>query len=254
MFDTHAHYDSNAFNDDRHDLLASLPNQGVSLIVNPGCDVETSQKAVSYAAQYPHVYAAVGIHPSDCGDCTIADLDTIAALAKADKVVAIGEIGLDFYWKDNAPRDVQEDFFCRQIELAHSLDLPIIVHDREAHGATMDVLGRYNDVSGVLHCFSGSPEMAKWLLDHGYYLGFDGPITYKNAIKAKEVIAITPLERIVIETDSPYLTPVPFRGKRNDSSKLVYVAETIAQWKRISTEEVIAITRDNGKRLFKMEG
>lgn len=252
MFDTHAHYDSGAFNADRHEMLASLPNLGVELIVNPGCNVESSHCAIAYAAQYPHVYAGVGIHPSDCKDCALEDLDTIATLAKSDKVVAIGEIGLDFYWEDNAPKDVQETFFRRQIELAQSLSLPIIVHDREAHGATMDVLGDY-DVSGVLHCYSGSAEMAKWLLNRGYYLGFDGPVTYKNAVKAKEVIDVTPLDRIVIETDSPYLTPVPFRGKRNDSSKVMYVAETLAQWKGISTEEMIAITTANGKRLFGLE-
>lgn len=253
MFDTHAHYDSGAFNADRHALLASMPSQGVSLILNPGCDVETSRQAVSFAKEYPFVYAAVGIHPSDCKGVTQDDLDAIAQLAVEEKVVAIGEIGLDYYWEDNAPKDFQQMVFRKQIELALKLDLPVIIHDREAHGDTCDIIKDYPTLRGVLHCFSGSAEMAKWLLNRGWYLGFDGPITYKNAVKAKEVVAVTPLERMLLETDSPYLTPVPFRGKRNDSSKLIYMAQTLAEWTGLDAQTIIDVTHGNGRELFRIE-
>lgn len=253
IFDTHAHYDSGSFNPDRAEVLASLPESGVGLVVDPGCDVESSRAAIVLAEQYPHVYAAVGIHPEDCGGCTDADFEEIHRLAQHEKVVAIGEIGLDYYWAENPPKEFQQTVFRRQIELALELDLPIIVHDREAHGDSLAIVLEYPDLRGVFHCYSGSPEMAAELLKRGWYLGFDGPITYKNAKRAPEVVAITPLERIVVETDSPYLTPVPFRGKRNDSRLLPYVLETLAEWKGISTEEMIRITWENGKRLFGLE-
>lgn len=253
IFDTHAHYDSGSFNPDRAEVLASLPESGVGLVVDPGCDVESSRAAIVLAEQYPHVYAAVGIHPEDCGGCTDADFEEIRHLAQHEKVVAIGEIGLDYYWAENPPKEFQQTVFRRQIELALELDLPIIVHDREAHGDSLAIVLEYPDLRGVFHCYSGSPEMAAELLKRGWYLGFDGPITYKNAKRAPEVVAITPLERIVVETDSPYLTPVPFRGKRNDSRLLPYVLETLAEWKGISTEEMIRITWENGKRLFGLE-
>lgn len=253
IFDTHAHYDSGSFNPDRAEVLASLPESGVGLVVDPGCDVESSRAAIVLAEQYPHVYATVGIHPEDCGGCTDADFEEIRRLAQHEKVVAIGEIGLDYYWAENPPKEFQQTVFRRQIELALELDLPIIVHDREAHGDSLAIVLEYPDLRGVFHCYSGSPEMAAELLKRGWYLGFDGPITYKNAKRAPEVVAITPLERIVVETDSPYLTPVPFRGKRNDSRLLPYVLETLAEWKGISTEEMIRITWENGKRLFGLE-
>lgn len=253
IFDTHAHYDSGSFNPDRAEVLASLPESGVGLVVDPGCDVESSRAAIVLAEQYPHVYAAVGIHPEDWGGCTDADFEEIRRLAQHKKVVAIGEIGLDYYWAENPPKEFQQTVFRRQIELALELDLPIIVHDREAHGDSLAIVLEYPDLRGVFHCYSGSPEMATELLKRGWYLGFDGPITYKNAKRAPEVVAITPLERIVVETDSPYLTPVPFRGKRNDSRLLPYVLETLAEWKGISTEEMIRITWENGKRLFGLE-
>ena len=240
IFDTHAHYDSGSFNADREAVLAALPEAGVGLVVDPGCDVPSSRAVVALAEQFPHVYAAVGIHPEDCAGCTDDDFDTIRTLCAHEKVVAIGEIGLDYYWKENPPREFQEQVFRRQIELALELDLPIIVHDREAH-------------RGVFHCFSGSPEMAAELLKRGWYLGFDGPITYKNAKRAPEVAAVTPLDRMVIETDAPYMTPVPFRGKRNDSRYLPYVAEKLAEWKGVTTEEMIDITWRNGLRLFGLE-
>jgi len=253
IFDTHAHYDSGGFNADRMEVLAALPAAGVQLVVDPGCDLESSRAAVALAEAFPHVYAAVGIHPSDCAGTDNAAVETIRALAQHDKVVAIGEIGLDYYWQDNPPREFQQEVFRRQIELALELDLPVIVHDREAHGDSLAIALEYPALRGVFHCFSGSPEMAQELLKRGWYLGFDGPITYKNAKRSPEVAAITPLERIVVETDSPYLTPVPYRGKRNDSRYLPYVIEKLAEWKGISAAEMERITFENGKRLFKLE-
>ena len=250
LFDTHAHYDSGGFNADRHEVLAALPAGNVALVVNPGCDVESSRTAVALAERYPHVYAAVGIHPSDCAGAGEAEFDAIRALAQHEKVVAIGEIGLDYYWQDNPPREFQEMVLRRQIELALELDLPVIIHDREAHGDSLRIVLDYPALRGVFHCFSGSPEMAQELLKRGWYLGFDGPITYKNARRSPEVAAITPLDRIVIETDAPYLTPVPHRGERNDSRLLTYVVEKLAEWKGVSPEEMEAITFENGKRLY----
>ena len=254
IFDTHAHYDSNGFNADRHDILAALPGRGVGLVVNPGCDVESSRTAVALAERYPHVYAAVGIHPGDCAGVGEADFAALAELCGREKVVAVGEIGLDYYWKENPPREFQEMVLRRQIDLALERDLPVIIHDREAHGDILAVVRDYPTLRGVFHCFSGSPEMAEELLGRGWYLGFDGPITYKNARRAPEVAAITPLERILVETDSPYLTPVPYRGKRNDSTLLPYVVEKLAEWKGLSPAEMERITWENGKRLFGIEG
>lgn len=254
IFDTHAHYDADQFASDREAVLAALPGAGVGLVVDPGCDVASSREAVTLAERFDHVYAAAGIHPEDCAGCTDEDFGVIRELCRREKVVAVGEIGLDYYWKENPPRDFQEQVFRRQIELALELDLPVIIHDREAHGDSLRIVLDYPGLRGVFHCFSGSPEMAQELLKRGWYLGFDGPITYKNARRAPEVAAITPLERIVIETDAPYMTPVPFRGKRNDSRYLPYVVEKLAEWKGITPEELTEITWQNGKRLFGLEG
>ena len=250
IFDTHAHYDSGGFNADRDEVLSALPAAGVGLVVDPGCELESSRAALALAERYPFVYAAAGIHPSDCAGTGEAEFAALRDLCGHEKVVAVGEIGLDYYWKDNPPREFQQLVFRRQIELAIELDLPVIVHDREAHGDSLAVVLDYPEVRGVFHCFSGSPEMAEELLKRGWYLGFDGPITYKNAAKAPEVAAVTPLDRIVVETDSPYLTPVPFRGKRNDSRYLPYVIERLAEWKGVTPEELTRITWENGLRLF----
>ena len=254
IFDTHAHYDSGAFNADRMEVLAALPSGGVGLVVNPGCDVPSSRVAVELAERFDHVYAAVGIHPGDCADTVEQDYEALRELAKHEKVVAIGEIGLDYYWDSNPPKEFQQEVFRRQIDLALELDLPVIVHDREAHGDSLAIVLEYPKLRGVFHCFSGSPEMAQELLKRGWYLGFDGPITYKNARRSPEVVAVTPLDRIVIETDAPYLTPVPFRGKRNDSRHLSYVVEKLAEWKCISPGEMENITWTNGLRLYGLEG
>ena len=248
-FDTHAHYDSGAFNADREAVLSALPEAGVSLVVNPGCEVRSSETAITLAERFAHVYAAVGIHPEDMGDMAEGDLDRIAQLARHEKCVAIGEIGLDYYW-DASHKEEQKALFARQLDMALALDLPVIVHDREAHGDCLDIVRRYESLRGVFHCYSGSLEMAEELLRRGWYLGFDGPITYKNARKALEVLEICPLDRILIETDSPYLTPVPNRGKRNDSRKLVYITEKIAVVKGLTVDEIAAATMENGKRLF----
>ena len=252
IFDTHAHYDDEAFAQDRQEVLSALPEAGIGLVVNPGCDVASSQAAAALAEAWPHVYAAAGIHPENCAGWRQEDLEEIRRLCGQKKVVAIGEIGLDYYWPENPPREEQQQVFCRQLELAAELDMPVIVHDREAHGDCLALVEEYPQVRGVFHCFSGSPEMARRLLERGWYLGFDGPITYKNARRAPEVAAITPLDRIVVETDSPYLAPVPFRGKRNDSRYLPQVLITLAQWKGLSPEEMAQITWENGKRLFRL--
>ena len=250
LFDTHAHYDDEAFDPDRELLLESLPQRGVALVVNPGCDLESSRKAVAYAAEYPHVYAAVGIHPENCGGFTPADMDALRQLAQQPKVVAIGEIGLDYYWAENPPRELQQRVLRDQLALAQELDLPVIVHDREAHADSLAIVQEFPAVRGVFHCFSGSVEMARELLKRGWYLGFDGPITYKNAARAPEVIAACPVERILLETDSPYLAPVPNRGKRNDSRNLPFIAARVAEIKGMTTDQVAEVTLQNGKKLF----
>ena len=252
LFDTHAHYDDEAFDADRDAVLTALPGQGVGLVLNPGCDVESSRKAVQYAAEYPHVYAAVGIHPENCGGYTARDLAALRQLAQQPKTAAIGEIGLDYYWAENPPRDLQQQVLRDQLALAGELALPVIIHDREAHADTLSIIREFPGVTGVFHCFSGSPEMAQELLKLGWYLGFDGPVTYKNARRAPEVAAVTPLDRMLIETDSPYMTPVPYRGRRNDSGYVHLVAEKLAEWKGVTPEEIARITTENGKRLFRI--
>lgn len=252
LFDTHAHYDDKRFDEDRDELLASLPAHDIGLILNPGCDVETSRKAVSYAQKYAFVYAAVGIHPENINESWNNDLSVIQELAQTEpKVRAIGEIGLDYYWeKDEHARARQQVVFARQMELARELDMPVIVHDRDAHGDCMEITRRYPEVRGVYHCYAGSVEMARELLRLGYYLSFTGVITFKNARRAIEVIREVPIDRLMIETDAPYMTPEPFRGRRNSSLYVYRMAETIAEIKGMSVEEVERITTENGKRLF----
>ena len=229
FFDTHAHYDDEAFDADRHALLASLPESGVGRVVNPSCTAASSRAALDLAAQYDFLYAAVGIHPENCAGVTDADFAAVEAMAKEDKAVAIGEIGLDYYWEENPPRDFQKEVFARQLALAEALDLPVIVHDRDAHGDCLDLVRAFPNTRGVFHCYSGAIEEAKLLLDRGWYLGFDGPVTFKNARRAPEVVRFLPLDRLLLETDSPYMAPVPHRGKRNDSRNLPFIAAKIAE-------------------------
>ena len=252
IFDTHAHYDSGAFNADREELLASMPSKGVGLILDPGCDERSSRAAIALAEKFAFVWAAVGVHPGDMDTLGPDTLGTIRALAGHKKCVAIGEVGLDYYW-DDTHKTEQKDLFAAQLALALELDLPVIVHDREAHADSLELVSAFPEARGVFHCFSGSAEMAKELLRRGWYLGFDGPVTYKNARKAVEVLEITPPERILVETDSPYMSPVPLRGKRNDSSNLVYIIQTIAEIKGMTPQEIEEITWENGKRLFGIE-
>ena len=250
LFDTHAHYQDNAFRRDREELLAALSAAGVQAVVIPGVDVESSREALALAESHRGLYAAAGIHPEDCAGCGDGDFAAIRDLCAREKVVAVGEIGLDYYWKENPPKEFQQEVFRRQLALARELDLPVSVHDREAHGDSLEIVREFPGVRGVFHCFSGSPEMAEELIKRGWYLGFDGPITYKNAKRAPEVAAVTPLDRILVETDAPYLSPVPNRGKRNDSRNLPYIVEKLAEWKGVSPEEMIQITWENGLRLF----
>ena len=252
IFDTHAHYDDSRFDGDRDAVLAALPEAGVELVLDPGCDLPSSRAAAALAERYSHVYAAAGIHPENCAGFQDADLAALRQLLAQPKVAAIGEIGLDYYWEENPPRDFQQMVFRKQLALAEELDLPVIVHDREAHGESLSIIREFPAVTGVFHCFSGSPEMAEELLKRGWYLGFDGPITYKNARRAPEVAAITPLERMVVETDAPYLSPVPVRGRRNDSRYLPHVIAKLAEWKGVTPEEMTRITCENGKRLFRL--
>ena len=252
LFDTHAHYNDDAFDQDRKGLLDALPDAGVGAVVIPGVDVESSRSALALAENRPWLFAAAGIHPEDCAGCTAADFSAIRDLCREKKVVAIGEIGLDYYWAENPPKEFQQMVFRRQLELALELELPVIVHDREAHGDSLEIVKEFPGVRGVFHCFSGSPEMAEALIKRGWYLGIDGPITYKNAKRAPEVAAITPLDRMVVETDAPYMAPVPMRGKRNDSRYLPYVIEKLAEWKGVTAEEMTRVTWENGRRLFRI--
>ena len=249
IFDTHAHYDSGAFNADRFDILASMPEKNVGLIVDPGCDLESSRAVIALAEKYDFVYAAVGWHPEDMDKLTDEGFDEMIKLMHHPKCVAVGEIGLDYYW-DAEHKDEQKALFIRQIELALELDKPVIVHDREAHGDSFDIVSRYPELRGVFHCYSGSAEMAAELLKRGWYLGFDGPVTYKNARKTVEVALECPLDRMLLETDSPYMAPVPVRGTRNDSRSVRYIAEKLAALRGLDTDELIRLTAENGKRLF----
>ena len=250
LWDTHAHLDDPAFAKDRKELLAQL-EQDLDGIINAGCDAPSSAMAVELAEQYPFIYAAVGYHPENLKGIAPNYLEQLAAWAVHPKVVAIGEIGLDYYWKENEPKSVQKRVFLEQIDLAKQFDLPIIIHDREAHGDTLDILRQYGKgLRGVFHCYSGSLEMTDELLRMGFYFGFDGPLTYPNSKRAKRVAAHLPLERMLIETDCPYLTPQAHRGQRNEPAYVHYVAEEIAALRGLDAAEVARVTTENAKRLF----
>ena len=250
IFDTHAHYDDAQFDADREALLSAMPENGVGLILDPGCDLERSHAAIALAEQYPHIYAAVGYHPENCAPYTDADLDILRRLAQHPKVVAIGEIGLDYYWEQNPPKEFQQAVFRAQLALARELDLPVIVHDRDAHADCLAIVKEFTEVRGVFHCYSGSVEMARELWKLGWYLGLDGPVTYKNARRTVEVAAEVPLERLLLETDSPYMAPVPKRGTRNDSRNIRCIAEKIAEIRNMTADAIIRVSAENGRRLF----
>ena len=253
LFDTHAHYDSEAFDTDRDAVLSALPEKGVGLVLCPGCDLPSSEACAALAERYPHVWAAAGIHPENLEGASLAELDAVRALAARPKVRAIGEIGLDYYWlKTPEERSRSREFFDAQLSLAGELSLPAIVHDRDAHRDCLDIVRAHPGVRGVFHCCALSAEDAKRALDWGWYLSFTGNITFPKARRALEVIAMAPLDRLLVETDAPYMAPEPFRGRRNDSGYVYRVAETIAQVKGIPTEEAARATTENGKQLFGM--
>lgn len=251
IFDTHAHYDDEQFDSDRETLLAGMRDRNVGTIINVGASFRGCRASVSLADQYDFIYAAVGIHPDEIGCMDESVLSWMRETAASrPKVVAIGEIGLDYHW-DVEPREVQKKWFVRQMELARELGLPIAVHSRDAAKDTFDLIAEYGKgLSGVIHCYSYSPEMAAEYVKLGYHIGLGGVVTFKNAKKAKETAAAIPLERILLETDCPYMAPVPFRGKRNCSAYIDYVADEIGRIRGISKEEVIAVTEQNAKRLF----
>ena len=251
LFDTHAHYDSGAFNADRQEVLSSMPGRGVELILNPGCDLDSSQTAVELAEQFPFVYAAVGVHPSDCEGFSPDTAGALRTLAAHPKVRAIGEIGLDYYWlKTPEERAGSRDFFDAQLSLAEELNLPAIVHDRDAHRDCLDIVRAHPGVRGVFHCYSGSLEDAKVLVDKGWMLSFTGNITFKNARRAPDILRWLPLERLMLETDAPYMAPEPYRGQRCDSTMIARSAETVAQLRGLTRDEVEAVTLENGKKFF----
>ena len=252
IFDTHAHLDDRAFDEDRAQLLDRLPKEGIALVMNPGCSLASSQEAVRLANQYDYLFAAVGSHPDAADEVNEETLRQYRRLCTDNpKVKAIGEIGLDYHYED-IPRDIQKLAFRAQMDLARELDLPVIVHEREAHEDGMKIAAEFPTVTGVFHCYSGSLEMARWLIERGWYIGFGGVLTFKNARKALEVASNIPLERIVLETDCPYMAPEPYRGKRNDPGKLYRVAEKLAELRGLTVEEVQAVTLENGKRLYRI--
>ena len=253
LFDTHAHMDDHAFDVDRETLLADLPNQGIALVMNPGCSLESSRNVDALTRRYDYIYGAVGSHPDVADEVNEAVLEEYQMLCKQNsKIKAIGEIGLDYHYED-IPREIQLKAFRMQMELARELGLPVIVHEREAHEDGMKVVDEFPEVKGVFHCYSGSAEMAKALIKRGWYIGFTGVLTFKNARKAVEVASSIPLDRIVIETDCPYMAPEPFRGKRNDPGKIYRMAEKLAEIRGLTLEEIHRTTVENGKKLYRID-
>ncbi len=248
IFDTHAHYDDSRFDEDRTELLSSLFNGCISGIINCGCDLKSSLKTVELTEKHSMVYGAVGVHPHEAEETTDDDLKKIKELYKKEKIIAVGEIGLDYFY-DFSPREKQIELFRKQIITANELGLPVIIHDRDAHEDTMNILKELKP-KGVVHCFSGSAEMAKEILKLGLYIGIGGAVTFKNARKPVEVVEMLPSDRLLLETDAPYMTPVPFRGKRCDSSHIAYTAEKIAEIKGMDVQELIDLCAENAKELF----
>lgn len=253
FFDSHAHLDDEKFTDDRAEVIARAKENGVTHIVNIGADMESSARSIELTQQYDMIYATVGVHPHDAKKVIVSDYDQLAQWTRLDKVVAIGEIGLDYYY-DLSPRELQREVFIRQLDVARQTHMPIVIHDRDAHGETMEILKREGKgLIGVVHCFAGSMEMAAELIKMGWYIGCDGPVTFKNAAKLPEIMKNIPLERLLIETDSPYLTPVPFRGKRNEPAYVRFVAEHIAVLRGIPIEEIAKATTQNVCDLFQIK-
>lgn len=248
IFDTHSHYDDKQFDIDRDELLRSLPEKGVIAAVSCGCDLKSTQTNKELAEKYDYVYFAAGFHPENLEGFSIDDLEKIKKYARHKRCAAIGEIGLDYHWMAS-PKEVQKEFFAAQCKLANELDMPVIVHDREAHADTLDILRKYRP-KGVLHCFSGSAETAREIVKMGMYIGLNGVATFKNAHKSIDAAKAVPIERLVLETDCPYLAPVPCRGKRNDSSFIPYIAERLSEELGVSAQDLLNITAKNAKRLY----
>ena len=247
--ESHAHYDDERFDEDRDTLLASFPAEGIETVVNASSDIKSSKASIALSEKYPFFYAAVGVHPHEVENITEADIDELRELSKHPKVVAIGEIGLDYYY-DLSPRDLQRHWFKRQLELADELKMPVIIHSRDAAQECFDIIKNSNVRNGVIHCYSGSAEMAEEYIKMGFYIGVGGSLTFKNNKKGVETVERIPIEKILIETDSPYLAPVPYRGKRNDSRLLKYVVERISQIKNIPENDICNITKNNAQNLF----
>lgn len=254
LFDTHAHYDDKRFDADRNEVLESLKDYDVTNIVNIGSSMETSRASAALAEEYDFVYATVGVHPSETGDLTEDDIEELKELCKNPKVRAIGEIGLDYhYLPDDVPADIQRKWFARQLDLAKELSVPVVIHDRESKGECIEILKEKKISNGVVHCFSGSVETAKTILDMGLMISFTGVLTFKNARKAAEACAVVPLDRLMIETDCPYMAPEPYRGERNFSGYVEFVARKMAEIKNVSYEEIVRITEKNAKRFYGIE-
>ena len=253
IFDTHAHYDDPVYEKDREELFEAMRAEGVGMITDIGADIASTKKAAELSNTYEFVYAAAGVHPSEVYSLEEADMDFLLEMAKNPKVVAIGEIGLDYHYEDTV-REVQKKWFIRQLELAKETKLPVVIHSRDAAQDTLDIMKDIHaeDIGGVIHCFSYGWEMAKIYLDMGFYLGIGGVVTFKNAKKLKEVVQRAPMDRLVLETDAPYLAPEPYRGKRNASHYLKYVAEEIAALRSMAPDEVIHITEENGKQMYRI--
>ncbi len=251
IFDTHAHLLDEQFDEDREALIASLADNHVKLVMEACTDLNYLEKLLPFVDRHPMIYGAAGLHPEELGPYTLADLDAVAAALGHSKIKAVGEIGLDYYWPENPSREVQKEFFDAQLSLAEDHHLPVIIHDREAHGDTVDILRAHRGrVTGVMHCFSGSWETARECLELGFYIGFGGALTFKNAKRNVEVAAKLPLDRLVVETDCPYMAPVPFRGKRNDPTKTLCVLQKLAELRAMPAADLAPVLFENGKRLF----
>lgn len=251
LFDTHAHLNDTAFDADREELIAGLNDKGVGFVMNAGCSLQSSKECIALAEKYPFLYASVGSHPDAADEVCEELMETYLQMSRHPKVKAIGEIGLDYYYED-FDRQIQLRAFRMQMELARAADLPVIVHERDAHGDGMEVVREFPDVTGVFHCYSGEAEMARQLVEKGWYIGFTGVLTFKNARKAVETAQAIPIERIVLETDCPYMSPEPYRGRRNDPGRLIHMAEKLAQIRNLPVEEIIRITTENAKRLYRI--
>jgi len=253
IFDSHAHYDDDSFDEDREKVIEEIHNNGVIAVLNCGASFQGAKDSVKLAEKYDFFYAAVGIHPENAYELTDETLKEIREMTKNPKVKAIGEIGLDYYWEENPPKDVQKEVFRKQMALAKDLGLPVVIHDREAHGDTLEIMKEFPEVKGVVHCFSGSVEFARECLKLGYYIGFTGVITFKNAKKIIEVAKEVPMDRILVETDAPYMAPTPHRGKRNQSDYIKFIIEKIAEIKEVSPGFMENLTINNAKNLLKIK-